>query len=378
MDRENEVIENLEEEMFVRSIIDALPCSDKRLLEIKNAQHEDPEGQELLKCIQENTWRKNSIFWKYRNELTLEDGLIVKGRRMFIPKALRKEILSRLHEGHLGIVKCRRRAQESVWWPGCSTEISTTVENCPTCIEHRLQRKEPLMSTQLPQEPWTHLCADILKCNQNWYLVIQDYFSRFLELIELNTLASAAVIGRMKNIFARHGIPLEIRTDGGTQFTSDEFRGFAKEYGFRAVTSSPHFPQSNGEAENAVSIAKRILLKCPDPNLGLLAYRTTKLESGLSPAELLYGRKLRTTLPSLNDFQVVGKDQIESFRNCDKRIRDRVKKNFDNRRGVKELPPLAVGERVWVKDISAKGTIRTTTNLPRSYIVLLSNTTNKI
>ena len=376
IENETETEGFIEEELFIRSIVDALPCSDKRLLEIKNAQKADPEGRELATAILENKWRKNSVFWKYRNELVMEDGLIVKGRRMFIPKAIRKDILAKLHEGHLGIVKCRRRAQESVWWPGCSTEIGAMVENCVVCIEHRQQRKEPLMTTKLPQEPWTYLGADLLKCDQKWYLVVQDYFSRFLELVQISALTSASVIGRLKNIFARHGIPLEIRTDGGSQFTSEEFQKFAQEYGFKTTTSSPHFPQSNGEAENAVAIAKRILLKCPDPNLGLLAYRTTKLESGLSPAELLYGRKLRTTLPSLNDFKVVDGEKIESFRQRNNEIKDREKENFDRSKGVKELQPLAVGGKVWVRDMRMHGTITAKTDYPRSYLVTLRNGTD--
>ncbi|KAJ8889063.1 hypothetical protein PR048_008557 [Dryococelus australis] len=98
----------------------------------------------------------------------------------------------------------------------------------------------------------------------------------------------------MKNIFARHGIPQVVRTGGGTQFTSSEFREFVKEYVFSHRTSSPQFPQSNGEAEKVVEIAKCILSKSEDPNLGLLSYRCTPLESDLSPGELLFGRKLIT------------------------------------------------------------------------------------
>ncbi|KAJ8891281.1 hypothetical protein PR048_010797 [Dryococelus australis] len=95
----------------------------------------------------------------------------------------------------------------------------------------------------------------------------------------------------MENIFARHGIPQMVQTDLGTQFTSLEFQEFAKEYGFSHRTSSPRFP--------LVEIAKHILSKSEDPNLGLLSYRCTSLESGLSPAKLLFGRKLRNTLPMI-------------------------------------------------------------------------------
>ncbi|KAJ8891974.1 hypothetical protein PR048_004539 [Dryococelus australis] len=108
-----------------------------------------------------------------------------------------------------------------------------------------------------------------MELKQKQCLVIQDYYSRFLEVVTLDKTTSRAVIVRMKNIFARHGTPKMVRTD------------------------------SNGEAKKAVDIVKRILSKSEDANLGLLSYRCRPLESGLSPAELLFGRKLRNTLPMI-------------------------------------------------------------------------------
>ena len=104
------------------------------------------------------------------------------------------------------------------------------------------------------------------------------------------------VINHLKSIFARHGIPNEVISDNGPQYSSQLFKQFAQDYHFTHKTGSPKFPQSNGEAERAVKTIKDILL---DPYLGLLAYRTTGLHSGVSPAELSMGRKLGTTLPAL-------------------------------------------------------------------------------
>ncbi|KAJ8897889.1 hypothetical protein PR048_003246 [Dryococelus australis] len=108
-----------------------------------------------------------------------------------------------------------------------------------------------------------------MELKQKQYLVIQDYYSRFLEVVTLDKTSRAGIV-RMKNIFARHGIP----------------QGFAMEYGFSHRTSSQRFSQSNCETEKMVDIAKCILYKSEDPNLGLLSYRCTPLKSGLSPAEL--------------------------------------------------------------------------------------------
>ena len=86
-------------------------------------------------------------------------------------------------------------------------------------------------------------------------------------------------------------------SDNGPQFSGFEFRDFATEYGFTHTTSSPKYPQSNGEAERAVQTIKKLLKKSKDPYIALLMYRETPLQNGYSPSELLMGRKLKTKLP---------------------------------------------------------------------------------
>ena len=78
------------------------------------------------------------------------------------------------------------------------------------------------------------------------------------------TTKSHEVIRALKAIFARHGIPEEVRSDNGPQYASAEFTHFAKEWGFKHTTSSPRFPQSNGEAERAVETTKSLLTKEKD------------------------------------------------------------------------------------------------------------------
>ena len=106
------------------------------------------------------------------------------------------------------------------------------------------------------------------------------------------------MIDAVKAVFSRHGIPESVRSGNGPQFSSHEFAKFAASYGFKHTTSSPYFPQSNGLAERTVQTVKNILKGNQDPYLALLTYRSTQLPwCGLSPAQLLRGRQLRTNFP---------------------------------------------------------------------------------
>ena len=111
--------------------------------------------------------------------------------------------------------------------------------------------------------------------------------SRYPEIARLSDATSKVVIEHMKSFFSRHGIPEEVRSDNGPQYSSAAFAKFASEYKFSHITSSPLQPQSNGEAERMVRTVKSLLKKATDPYLALLAYRATPLANGFSPSELL-------------------------------------------------------------------------------------------
>ena len=98
-----------------------------------------------------------------------------------------------------------------------------------------------------------------------------------------------------------HGIPEVVYSDNGPQFQSSVYSQFASAYQFNHITSNLYFPQSNGEAERAVSTIKNFLKKEGDPYLALLAYCSTPLEIGFSPSQLLMGRPLKSTIPTVQE-----------------------------------------------------------------------------
>ena len=173
----------------------------------------------------------------------------------------------------------------------------------------------------------------------------------------------------MKSIFARHGIPQELISDNGPQYSSREFTDFAKEYGFVHTTSSPQYPQANGEAERVVRTVKALFEKSSDLYLALLTYRATPItDTGFSPAELLMNRKIRTTLPILPQDL---KPKIPDYHNLqfsEEELRCKHKQNFDRRRAAHSLTPSKEGITVWIPDHNCSGKVISQVG-PRSYRV---------
>lgn len=168
------------------------------------------------------------------------------------------------------------------------------------------QPTEPLIIRPTPHYPWYRVGVDLFEYGGRSYLSVYDALSNFPEVEELRDTSATTVIDKLGAIFARYGVPYEVCTDNGPQFRSRDFCRFASRYDFRHVTSSPEFPRSNGLAEKGVQVAKRILKKTKEARdfwLGLLSYRSTPLEDGRSPGELLQGRRLRSTLPDFSNQQ---------------------------------------------------------------------------
>lgn len=293
-----------EADIYVKTVVQTLPATEQRILEIKWLQEQDPTCQKVVRYCQSRWPEKHFLeadvlpYYPVATEISIADGLQMRGSRIIIPQSLRQEMLSKIHTGHQGITKCRERARQSVWWPGISTELEKLVRTCPTCCKAQNQRAQPLIPAPLPELPWQKVGTDLFHWKQGTFLLIIDNYSRYIEVAKLDRLSAEEVIKHTKSVFARHGIPEIVMSDNGPQYSSQEYAEFARTYQFKHITSSPHYPQSNGEAERAVGTVKSLLKKNMDPYLALLSYCSTPLQNGYSPSELLMGRILRSTLPT--------------------------------------------------------------------------------
>ena len=304
----------------------------ERLDRIRGATLLDPVLQELDTVIMEG-WPNDRRrvpdrllpYFSYRDELTIQDGIIFRGERIVIPSSLRKSMKEKVHAGHIGINSSLRRARDLIYWPQMSTDIRYYVETCGVCAT--------------------------------------DYHSGFFELDYLPDTTSETVVGKLKNNFSRHGIPHTLVSDNGPQYASAVFRIFAQNWHFVHETSSPGNSQANGAAEAAVKIAKRMLRKCKaskeDPYLGLLNIRNTPTEGmATSPAQRLFGRRTKTLLPTThNQLKPGGPADFREQSGCQRTKFKSVLNSDHPRRDLRRLnvgetirmQPLEHGRREWTE-----------------------------
>ena len=375
--QDSSFISDAEMNSFIDCVYQSIPASDKRLREIAEEQREDDVCKKIRQYCEEGWPERQSVpdiikpYWSERGEISVVKGVILKGSRILIPSSMRLDVLDKLHQGHLGITKCRERAKQSVWWPGISTQIQELIKNCRTCARYHVNKPEPLIPTAFPQRPWQIVAVDFFKCENREYLLVVDYFSRYIiELCPMNKSKTATEVCKaMQTVFARFGIPERVVSDNGPPFNSAQYVLFSREWGFEIKNSSPKYPQSNGEAERAVQTVKKIMKKEKDIDKVLLAYRSAPLSCGHSPAELLMGRKIRTMVPIMDALLDPKWPDVQKLRQKEDASKLKQKQYFDNRHLAKPLRPLSPGTDVQITTHAEPGVIRKETESTRQYEV---------
>ena len=373
-DSDVSLIPNIEMNAFIGTVIDSLPVSDTKLKEIIEAQENDEVCKRVKQYCLEGWPEKHAVpdairpYWRERGELTVVQKLVMKGMRILIPSNLQLDVLDKIHQGHLGITKCQERAKQSVWWPGLSTQIQDMVQSCRICANYLVNKPEPLLPYSFPERPWQTLAADFFKCENIDYLLVVDYFSRYVEVCAMQKNKTVTEVCRvMKEIFSRFGILEKIKSDNGPPFNSGEYLQFANEWGFQVAHSSPKYPQANGEVERAVQTVKRLLKKEKDK--ALLAYRSTPLSCGYSPAELLMGRKIRTMVPVFHSLLTPKWPNLAQLQEQEAQSRAQQEKYFNTRHRAMPLQKLSPGTEVRITTHPEPGVIKNDTESTRQYEV---------
>ena len=311
-------------------------------------------------------------YWNFRDELMIEGGILMKNSKVLIP-----ETLKQIHQGHQGIEACRSRAREFVFWISINNDLKELVEKCDLCQSQ--QNSTTIVQkyvSEVPPHPWHTVGSDLFYFERIDFLVIVDYFSKYLIIRKIPNSTSSAVIKELGMIFSEFGKPLVFRSDNGPCYSSQEFKFFMQNWLIEHRTSSPHYPQSNGLAESMVKVSKNLIEKAVRQDLPwnrlLLDYRCTPISSEIpSPAEILFGRKLRSSI-SILPSQVMN-DRINKQRELIVKKEGKFytnTKDFQDR--IKALP-FEAGQNVWLQNSDSRkceeAVIREKCREPNSYMV---------
>ena len=287
-----------------------------------------------------------------QDELSLEDGCILWGSRVVVPTQGRTKVLDELHQGHPGIARMKALARSFVWWPGIDKDLENRVKQCSACQKtQHLPATAPIQPWEFPKRPWSRLHIDYAgPINGLMFLVVVDAHSKWMEVHTTKQANSKNTITILQSIFTTHGLPELLVSDNGTPFTSQEFHSFTKALGIRHNTSAPYHPATNGLAERAVQTFKQFLRKSSDGPLEeklqqfLFQYRITPHSTtGSSPAQLLFGRQLRSRLDLL-------RPDLHS------RVQQRQEQQKANKDNKARPRSLSVGDPVLVADLPSKDT----------------------
>ena len=289
----------------------SLQKSDPNLSSLRNQALKDPQTSEQSYFFLQDDMLMHHTS-NCRNNFS--------ANRIVVPSALRTKILQLAHDipaaGHLGIRKTKARLDPHFYWPHMLKDVTHYCKSCDKCQREGKGRKispAPLISVPLTSDPWSRIAIDIVgplpvcpKTGNRFILTCMDLASHYPEAIPLKQHTAENVANALTKIFANFGLPDEILSDQGTEFTSELMQHFAHQLGITQIRCSPYHPESNGSCERFHRTLKSMLRSMVDEFEGswdeclpwaLFAYREIPVETlGFSPYEMLFGRPVRGPL----------------------------------------------------------------------------------
>ena len=244
-------------------------------------------------------------FFSYRDELTVYNGLVLKGHRVAIQTELQNQLLNFIHESHLGICKTLDRARTSIFWPGITNDVKVLLSQCRACVQH--QDKQPIESIVSDPElkPWTSLSINNFEYKGRHYLIILNRCTKFVVVKHINSYDAGTTVETMCEVFSEFGLLENICSDRGKKNFSNQFLQFLNHLGID-LTFCSAYHHSNNPAEHAIRNVKNLMKHCGSTNkpwcISLHEYLATPLSAGLPSPAAMMGRDFRGLLPHLQHF----------------------------------------------------------------------------
>lgn len=315
----------------------------KSEIEIRQAQRDDDNLKIVITWLEKGSerpkWSDVSVYntevktlWGKWNQLRLINGILYRNyveieinrntKHLVVPKLWVPDVLRRAHDdpssGHLGIEKTKARIKRKLYWPNMSIDIELWCKNCTVCQARRppLRKARGGLGQYAVGIPMERVGIDLLgplpqtKIGNKYILVVTDYFTRWVEAYPIPDIQTETITNVfIKEFITRYGIPRQVHTDRGTQFTSSLFKEICHIFRIDKTFTTAFHPQSDGLVERFNRTLEEMLSKVVSPDqknwddvlpLVLLAYRSSKHEStGFPPSFLMFGREVELPLDLL-------------------------------------------------------------------------------
>ncbi|KAK3095582.1 hypothetical protein FSP39_016324 [Pinctada imbricata] len=268
------------------------------------------------------------FYWNRIDSLVVQNGVLyrkfesIDGQtpelHIVLPKELRSLVLKELHDnptgGHLGIKKTIDKVKKRFFWYGLSRFVEKWCSKCDVCSARKLPVRKPKYSMRQYHvgAPLERIGMDIIgplpktKKGNKYILVMCDYFTKWIDAVPMKNQEAVTVARKfVKHFVTKHGVPLQVHTDQGSNFESLIFKEMCKILGTEKTRTTTFRPQSDGLVERANRTIQNMLSSYVNTNqrdwdeflsLVTMAYNSSiHATTGFSPSKLLYGREI--TLP---------------------------------------------------------------------------------
>lgn len=356
-------------EAHIQMIMNAAIPNAMSLPQVKEATLADVSMVRLAELIHNGKWHEacsrpgenidNDFVARcamLKDELTTttESDVILRGRRIVLPKSLQRQAITLAHTGHQGLVKTKQLLRTKVWFPNIDKLVEQHIQSCIPCQAVTDKKvREPLQMTELPAACWQKVAADFKGPlpDGKYLLVVVDLYSRYPFVKTVTSTSAMAVIPKLDELFAEHGTPVTLITDNGPPFSGVEFERFAESLGFKHQKITPLWPQANGEVERVMrTLNKAIQIASVEgtPRMRVITeylrnYRATPhTTTGKTPAELLFKRSIRVRLP---EYSVPESD--DQLRERDAAQKARMKHYADGKQATSST--IDIGDMVLVR-----------------------------
>jgi len=316
---------------------------------------------------------------KYFEQCEAERDILLYKGLIYVPKKMRTKIISMYHDdaisGHFGIIKTKELVTRNFIWRKMTDDITNYIKSCEICCRAKDDRHQPyglLVPLPTPKRPWSSISMDFItelpkSKDRTVVMVIVDRLSKMSHFVPFRMLPTAKIAANVffKEIFRLHGLPDEIISDRGTQFTAEFWKNLCTILGIKHNLSSAHHPQTVGQTERVNGILEQYL-RCftnrrQDNWVDLLPYAEFAYNNSLQQsinqtpfyANYGYHPKSNPLVSSINEDEGIN----NRARKIQKNIvflteqlsiaKRRYKKYADKKRQVG--PELQVHDLVWLK-----------------------------